>query len=413
MNITKLIISKFILSFLLAVISNFAFAQYRHFLTPIGPSEGMTANTGIGRYGSVGAVIYNPAGLAGIKSKKVSASASAFSFNNIKITEKDVDGDTTSKYLETVPTQISTVFHEGKFTWAASLLVPYSMQADLRYFLKDDENTLKPTPIDTSIRMQETMLGLSVGYSLSSKYKLGLSIFGSKLDGHSRSTAIMDNSGTEILTNIKISSSAIVAYPILGFLSLENRNFAWGLRVSAPSFQLNGTQESKSQFLANNGNPSVVSESKRDLFYQKPLEIGGGISILTSPRFKFLFDVSVQAAMEYKRLKKDKFDEDDLTKTKTAGRSSLGFEYKLSNSDTITGGILYNQSPNVDTSGDFGDYQGGTLGYRKISNKVTTNVGIYYLYSTNDKDEEDQTIDVQTRFQTYTYGLFVSTTYRL
>src|SRR5690606_32307576 len=204
MNTKKNICSKLFLLTLL-IVSGFSSAQTRPFITPIGANEGIAGNTGIGRYGSVGAVIYNPAGLAGIRSNKVSASASAFSFNAVKITVKDAP-ESSSKYLETIPTQVTTVFHEGKFTWAASILVPHSMQAELKQY-QHLEGISDPVLLDSYIKTQETMLGLSAGFSLSSKYKLGLSIFGSKLDRYNRSSALVSESGNDMLMSFKVDQS--------------------------------------------------------------------------------------------------------------------------------------------------------------------------------------------------------------
>ena len=61
------------------VFSASAMAQENAFLTPMGAYEGIAGNTGIARDGSVGAVIYNPGGMASIKSsKRRSTGAKAF-----------------------------------------------------------------------------------------------------------------------------------------------------------------------------------------------------------------------------------------------------------------------------------------------------------------------------------------------
>jgi hypothetical protein len=45
-------------------------AQENNFLIPLGAYEGIAGNTGIARDGSIGGVIYNPAGIASYKSSK-------------------------------------------------------------------------------------------------------------------------------------------------------------------------------------------------------------------------------------------------------------------------------------------------------------------------------------------------------
>ena len=78
----------------------FAFVQ-NNFLTPIGGIEGISANTGVARRGSIGAVIYNPAGLAYINTNKVSVSGSAFSQNWIDV---ELSGRSEKiEYFQTTP----------------------------------------------------------------------------------------------------------------------------------------------------------------------------------------------------------------------------------------------------------------------------------------------------------------------
>lgn len=411
MNTKKNIFSKLFLLSLLTM-SSFSSAQTRPFITPIGANEGIAGNTGIGRYGSVGAVIYNPAGLAGIKSNKVSASASAFSFNAVKITEKNAP-ESSSKYLETIPTQVTTVFHEGKFTWAASILVPYSMQTEMKQY-QNLEGISDPVLIDSYIKAQETMFGLSAGYSLSSKYKLGLSIFGSKLDSYYRSSALISESGNDTLMSFKVDRSAIFAYPVLGFLALENRKFAWGLRFAGPSLQLSGKEKNKTEMVSNIGGVQTINkETERDVIYRNPIEIGAGATWITSSRFKFLADVSYQLGQKYNQYKEDGKGDQERVKDEGTVRLGLGAEYQFSKFDILALGVISNQSMNKDKSGEFGDYVGGTLGYRSVVNRVTTNIGIYALSSTNDQGEDGEIVDVQTHIKSNIYGLFISTTYRL
>lgn len=403
--------SKLILISILLGVSAKSNAQNRAFITPIGASEGLAGNTGIGRYGSVGAVIYNPAGLAGIKSNKVSASASAFSYNAVKITEKDTP-ESSNRYFETIPTQVTTVFNQGKFTWAASILVPYSMQMELKQY-QNLENFSDSVLVDSYIKMQETLLGLSAGFSLNPKYKIGLSIFGAKTDGYSRASAFLSESGNDALISVKQDMSAISIYPILGFLALESKSFAWGIRLSGPSLQLSGKEKMKEQQVNNFGSSSINKEVERDFIYRKPIDLGFGMTWVTSPRFKFFADISAQSSQKYNRYKEDGKGDQERIKEEGYTRLGLGVEYKISRFDAITLGVISNQNMNKEKSGDFGDYMGGTIGYRSISNRVTTSVGFYALSSTNDQDENGEVVDVQTHVKSNIYGLFISTTYRL
>lgn len=372
------------------------FAQANPFVTPIGAAEGLTGNTGIGRYGSAGGVIYNPAGLAGIKSHKVSVSGTAISQNKIKIKDKGAS-ETSNKYFETIPSQLTTIFAEEKFTWGFSVLVPSSMQSELDFKGETGDVT------NNYIKFQETLFGPSVGFSLSPKYKIGLSLFAAKADSLFKQTGY--NLGDNILTTYSQSRSAIIAYPVLGFLSLESKIFSWGIRLALPSWQLSGDQESK---LHVNGSDEVISKSK--LTYKHPTEFGFGLSWIPSPRWKLLLDSSIQSSIKYKEYNSDATGEPGDVDYKDASRTGLGVEYKTSSHDRLTGGVLYSQSPEKDTSSTFGDYYGYTLGYRSIDKHgVGSSLGIYYLTSANNKDENDTNVDVQTTFKSETIGIFIST----
>ena len=96
------------LFFVLFPMTTFGIIQNK-FLIPIGGIEGITANTGVARRGSIGSVIYNPAGMAYIKHKKVSVNGSAFTQNSINLTI--VENEKTFGYFQATPSQITTVFN--------------------------------------------------------------------------------------------------------------------------------------------------------------------------------------------------------------------------------------------------------------------------------------------------------------
>ena len=118
-------------------------AQEHAFLTPMGAYEGIAGNTGIGRDGSIGAVIYNPAGLATLQTTKISASGSAFSQNKISLKSEYTNEEV--EYIQTTPSQITTLFNTKYFNWAFSVIVPKSQE--LEYAIEsgtpgvDKENT--------------------------------------------------------------------------------------------------------------------------------------------------------------------------------------------------------------------------------------------------------------------------------
>jgi hypothetical protein len=150
-----------------------AYSQDNPFLAAIGAYEAITANTGIGRDGSVGSVIYNPAGMASIKSSKVSGSASAFSLDSVRSQGNGFDDET--KNINSIPTQITSIFTQKRFNLAFSILVPSSSTSNINRTTQTTEFGKYSENID--IVSQDTLIGPSMGFAYSPKVKFGLSLF--------------------------------------------------------------------------------------------------------------------------------------------------------------------------------------------------------------------------------------------
>ncbi len=378
----------FILGLLLSSIS---YAQEHSFLTPMGAYEGIAGNTGIGRDGSVGAVIYNPAGLASIESTKLSASGSAFAQNDI--TEKYEGEEDKVSYFQSTPAQITTVFTADKFNWAFSVLVPKSA----KYDSKTIQGSLTQ---NQSVEDQETLFGPTIGFAFNKKFKIGLSVFASKRDFKFNSDALYEESGNYLLQSQRQSISAIAAYPILGILLTPNRDFSLGLRFSGPSTKVSGKFEHNQKTVDQTtlGFPSGEDTKTSSANYEKPLEAGIGFSAQVSEHLKVLADFSNQFKKEYVIVKEDVFGEENAFNFKTAQRYHLGFEYLTSHTDAITLGLNYNKDPLKDSDLNF---IGGTIGYRSIDDIADSSFGLFY----NQASSEDEGYESKQRI----VGLFIST----
>src|SRR5262245_5891547 len=88
-----------------------AFAQVPFIL---GEHEGFLGNTGIARLGSSAAGYYNPAGLATVESRKLSATGTLFQYG---VTEVGGSTNGRSTYFLSIPTQVSTVGKLGEYRW--------------------------------------------------------------------------------------------------------------------------------------------------------------------------------------------------------------------------------------------------------------------------------------------------------
>jgi long-subunit fatty acid transport protein len=379
----------FILFFLY---SGFAFSQEHSFLTPIGAYEGIAGNTGIARDGSVGSVIYNPAGLSSIKSTKLSASGSAFAQNQITDTYQGEEDKV--KYFQSTPAQITTVFTQNNFNWAFSVLVPKSSKYDRKQITGD-------VTYNEFVEDQETLFGPSIGYAINDKFKIGLSIFASKRDYKYISDVLYEEAGNYLVQTQKQSISAVTAYPLLGILLTPNDTFSLGLRFSGPSTKVSGSFEHNQKTVDQTtlGLPNGEDSKESDANYEKPMEAGLGIALNVTDNLKVLADVSNQFKKDYVVVDEDVFGNEFSFSYKSSQRYHLAFEYLTSKTDALTLGFNYNQDP---LEGQDLNFIGGTIGYRSLDDIADSSFGLFF----NQASYEDSD-GYKTNHQIV--GLFIST----
>lgn len=376
------------------LITSTLYAQEYDFFHPIGGMEGITGNTGIGRDGSIGSVFYNPAGLARFKTSKVSASGSAFSRNEIKL-----DGQGISEKMSntlTTPAQITSAFHRERFNWAFSILVPKNMS--FKYKIEREDSELgQVLTLNGESSTQETLFGPSIAYKLTPQFKIGLSLFGSLRDEKNNRMTFFDDGVDKYLSYYESNSSAISLFPLIGFLYTPSSHFSLGLRLSGPSVQVSGTEESRNSEILD-GNQASDEDYVNDINYQRPVNLGFGAHYKFMNRSRVLFDVTTQFKNKYEIYNGEGSNDDELMMFyKVAHRFSSGFEFRTSQTDAICLGLSYTQAHEEDDL----DYMGGTIGYRSIEKIADTSLGIYFNRGSSSEDG--------LKTSHFVYGLFIST----
>jgi hypothetical protein len=391
-------------------------AQENPFLTPIGAYEGITGNTGIARDGSVGSVLYNPAGMASIKSTKLSASGSAFAQTDISVKGDGVNED--FKFFQTTPGQITTVFHQDKFNWAFSILVPRSdeKKANIGTSPVDqwDQNYPASTSIDLYSKTQELLIGPSVAFNLASNFKIGLSVFVSKKDIRGVSNVYADLSHFSAQSYYESESSALALFPILGVLYQPSNDLSLGLKISGPSTKLSGKMESHYRLTSifdptsnTDCDPNdlwqtcVVYQStkkKSSVNHEKPIDIGLGLNFLASNNLRLLLDISHQFKKEYEVYKENAEGNSSDLKLEAKTRYNFGLEYLTSQTDALTFGLNYNPDPVKDSDLDF---WGAAIGYRSMDKIADSSLGLFYNQAKEDSNGSEQKYRI--------IGLFIST----
>jgi hypothetical protein len=401
--------------FFLALFTTNLFAQEHQFLTPIGAYEGIAGNTGIARDKSIGAVIYNPAGLASIKSSKLSASGSAFSQNKITLETPSLKEDV--EYIQTIPSQITTSFNQKHFNWAFSVIVTKSQEFD--YALEAGTASVDKESTDGYNKQQETLFGPTIAFEASRYFKVGLSLFAAKRDEKNKSVSYADYNTYSEQDYFQSDASAIAVFPVVGLLFTPNKNLSVGLKFTAPSTKVSGGVNSKRRYVywdidGNGTCPPGLPDGTCSLAwysndvtekanFERPMEIGFGISGNISQNLKILLDINNQFSKKYTVYKKDANNEFKELNYKNTVRGNLGIEYLTSHTDALTFGLMYNPNPlSDDNNGELDlDFMGATVGYRSIDDIADSSFGFFYNTANSNSDGIKTTYSM--------YGLFVST----
>lgn len=386
--------------FPLALYATSALSFENPFLAPIGSYEAITGNTGIGRIGSIGSVIYNPAAISSIKSSKISASGSAFALNSVSLS--DGTSEVNTKSFQAIPAQISTVFANDKFVWAFSILVPKKVSYEARADVVDSSANLTGSYVYNE-EDQETYIGPSIGFKVSQRLSLGMSFFVDKLDYRYTSEQIMLENGTNnySLQTDRRYITATTAIPLLGIHYKASDTLFFGLRFSGPNKKISGNFEHLVKTIDNTSvaQPNGKQRKNFSYTYEKPLELGIGVSSNTTKNLTLLLDVAHQFKKRYVSTQTDLFGEKEEYNFKNVQRYHFGLEYQTSHTDKLAFGLNYTPHPFEDGNLDF---KGITLGYRTLENIADSSIGLFY----NQANAKDQ-YGYKTKAEIF--GLFLST----
>jgi hypothetical protein len=386
------------------IFSSTGLCQVNPFLAPMGSFEGITGNTGIARDGSVGAVFYNPAGLSTLTTSKISGSASAFGLSSVS-TEGNGFKDTRT-HINSIPTQISSIFTRNKFNWAFSILVPDSTTTNINRTTLSPEYGNYVENID--INSQNTLIGPSIGFKTDINLKFGLSVFFQKNEHKETSDTSygLDNGSPKYLDVYRDENSAYVLFPLFGVLYNIKKNLSFGMRFSAPSYLLSGHHKSTLKQYQNDGTgeESQTKNVSKKRKYRRPMDLGFGISYSLTERLRVLLDISNQFEEKYTAYLQDAYDEDEIINLKNVLRYNLGLEYRTSLHDALTMGLNYNPDPRKKEGYPFYnrlDFYGVTLGYRELERISDTTVGLFFNQAKSDNESSKTTYNI--------LGVFLST----
>ncbi len=379
----------------------------------IGEKESYTANTGFARRANSAAGIYNPSGLARIRTKKLSVSATAYQSYEQKITGEIEAGVRT---FQGIPTQVTSTWSFGSSTLALSAFNTANYDFSIPVTYRDDAIGVVPSRLN--LRENRLMVGPSFARVISEKTDFGISILIESRSHYNNSVLQArftdPGSGASIhtLQQIEDKESSLVAVPILGFNSQITEEILLGLRIIPGSLQISGSVKSFKQgsTYVNTGAAIIEADSEpydveEDFKRRIPAEIGLGINAEVSSRVRILADIHHSFKMSYNSYQVggvNDVEEESVELTNAFG-GSIGTEITFGSKFLSMGALLTENLERADSS-NAEIFYGVTGGWTTIHDLFESGVGGFYAVGER-KDRSNTS-------KTTAIGLLLSTSYR-
>ena len=373
--------------------------------TFIGEQEGLTANTGIGRFGSTAAGYYNPAGLAGVEKDKISVSATAFQSYTQRVTgELDMYVQAT----QTMPTQVTSVWRVPYGTIALSVFSVRDFDFALPFKISIED--VGSVPVRFKVSESTLAVGPSIARQFGDSLSVGLSFLLLKVDRYAsaviRDTKTLPAGTVDFMSFSEQKSNSLLALPVLGVHKKWNEKFATGLRLASPTFVISGKRKSFDQNITyvNDGvTISNLSEPEADISekesIKRPMEVGVGAVYQAQEDLKILLDINNSFSMTYKEVPSD--EEDTIVKGAVA--VSSGFEL-LRGKRTYKAGLMWQQNAMRELAPEAEVYYGATVGVATAFEYIDSGIGLYY--AAGERKDDGDTSKAQA------FGLLLSSSYR-
>lgn len=357
-------------------------------LFPLGEREAFVANTGVALAGSTGSVFYNPAGLASIRSAKLSMSANTYLLSKTDYAPLDnVDGKdlnfSASGFLA-VPSALISVHRGETWTIAYSALVPEQRRV---HEMADFETPNYNIEMTYASQAQFILLGISAGAPMETGYDVGVGCFLGNYTGTlDRSVVVSPKSGSGLTQ--KGFTSASLNLDVKGVLCNLGAQKDYGPRLRAgaglrlPFIKLEGKGRYSSFTQSTAGATANTGIKKVEADYDIPLDFAAGVVLKAQENFQLLADAGYQFPVEYTPFE----GSGGQVKTKGTLRWSLGTIYNWTDKTKVLGGLAFNPSAVVlNQAGDEKqDFTVATLGVELTEKIATTGIGVFAARSTGE-----------------------------
>lgn len=364
------------------------------FLLPIGEIEALTANTGIARTASSANALYNPAGIAYIKDRRLTVSGSTYAIVRAEFeTGEQNEEPLRFNTFSASPNMVVSSKELGGRNIVYGLFVPTALEINAKFVRPTTIGPGGEMRIALASKSSEQFLGLGTGRFIGENWSAGASLFGHRFNESEVSSAVVTiNGGTPNITSSKrVELEVISLIAVFGIHHKVSDNFQWGVRFSPPSLQIQDKAEVYKQEIVENGGVVTRSleEKTTSAKYPFPWSVGLGMNFYLSGRHSVSAEVSVQGPERFNTIPSSAMG--DQTRLGTTVRGQLAYEYKLRDPVQILTGINWNPSTvqrRIDANGEEGaplHFLGFTSGIYYTDDNVKTGAGVFYLNSRTDR----------------------------
>lgn len=288
-------------------------------MLPLGDDEALMANTGVANLGSVGNVVYNPAGLA--FAKDVGA---AGGLNTFAILQSDNDGNNLKYQTASIVPSLLTSIRRHRFGTSAVAVISDGIVDIQKKWAVQIPNAL---PVNAYINIHVDMIkgGVLHGFNLNKDLGLGLSLMVTRYY-YNFSISSYQKNGND--TSLAVTHSAISVYgftPTVGAAYRLSEKVDLGFRMDVPFIKFRSSGETNSYAVSylNGANTASAFEETFSPNFGTPLVFTVGAKFNLSSRLFFLTDFIHTLPATYN-------DRDDRSSSRVTSTAAYGFKTGLS-----------------------------------------------------------------------------------
>ncbi len=360
-------------------------------ILPFGEREVLTGNAGVAGSPSVGAVVYNPAGLALLDHSSLAVAGSTYLLQSIKASPLfNLDGanlDYSASGFDSIPATITSVFRWTDWAMAFSVLVPETLKLNNRL-------SFTTANTNTSIHQLQTNNDLWLSFALAKRegtdWAWGFSLYGMRQTQASTVTLVARFPATPTLASVTANDSKYSVLNVAAAVGVRwqpSSLLDFGLRARLPSIRVSGSGDGFSYKQVVNGTAQTIATTdSRDMraYAPLPFDLAFGVCWHVAPSLRVLTDVSLQTGTTNDVFPGTAFS--SVTSTDARARYNLGLEIDAAADLLVAAGFMLNPSTVPATRQGAGDirqdFMGLTGGISWVSDRVRTGLGLFYFWST-------------------------------